>query len=231
MPAPTHAQKRELFERHFLFARLEPREIDVLAARARVERYPAGREIFAKGSPGRTLMAVLKGSVKISTLSPAGKEIALNVIHDGEIFGEIAVIDGEERTASAAAMSQCELLVLDRRDVIALLERHPEISMMLLRVLCQRLRRTSEQVEDVLFRSLQSRLAKALLELNEGAGPPGTAGAAAGLRLSQRELGNLVGGSRESINRQLQAWHKAGLIALARGSIAIRDAAAIKRLL
>ncbi len=230
MPGPTHAQKRELFERHFLFGSLEPGEIDALASRARMERYPAGREIFTKGSPGRTLIAVLRGSVKISTLSPAGKEVALNIIHAGEIFGEIAVIDGEERTATAEAMSECELLVLDRRDVMPLFERHPEIAMMLLRILCRRLRQTSEQVEDVLFRTLQSRLAKALLQLNEDAAAE-TPGSQSGLRLSQRELGNLVGGSRESVNRQLQLWHRAGLIELERGRVAIRDAAAIKRLL
>ncbi len=232
MAGPTQAQKREFFERHFLLGRLEPGEIDALASRARVERYPAGREIFAKGDPGRSLMAVLRGSVKISALSLSGKEIALNVIYTGEIFGEIAVIDGEERTATATAMTDCELLVLDRRDVIPLFERHPEISMMLLRMLCQRLRRTSEQVEDVLFRSLQSRLAKTLLQLYESAERSGSelGNRTGGLRLSQRELGNVIGGSRESINRQLQAWHKAGLIELGKGRVAIRDAAAIKRL-
>lgn len=229
MPGPTQTQKRALFERHFLFGSLEPGEIDALAARARVARYPAGSEIFAKGSPGRSLMAVLAGSVKISTLSLAGKEIAFNVIHAGEIFGEVAVIDAEERTATAEAMSDCELLVLDRREVLALLQKHPEISLLFLRVLCQRLRQTSKQVEDVLFGTLASRLAKALLQLQED-GQAETHGSSAGFRLSQRQLGNIVGGSRESVNRQLQLWHKAGLIELQRGRVAIRDRTAIKRL-
>src|SRR5215470_9046664 len=98
MAAPTHEQKRDLFESHFLLGKLEPGEIDTLATRALVESYRAGQEIFAKGSPGRTMFAVLQGSVKIVSLSPTGKEV-LTVIHAGEVFGEIAVIDGEERSA------------------------------------------------------------------------------------------------------------------------------------
>lgn len=231
MPGPTHAQKRDLFQRHHLLGRLDPGEIDTLALRARVERHPAGREIFAKGSPGRHMIAVLRGSVKIASPSPAGREIVLNLVHAGEIFGEIAVIDGGERTASATAMTDCDLLVLDRRDVIPMFERHPEICMMLMRVLCERLRRTSQQVEDVLFRSLQSRLAKVLLQIAGDLARPQPFGATLGFRLPQRELATMAGGSRESVNKQLQAWHKAGLIELNRGAIVIRDAAAIERLL
>ena len=102
--------------------------------------------------------------------------------------------------------------------------------MKLMRILCKRLRRTSEQVEDVLFRSLESRLAKTLLQLAQDNAGTELCGAAANLRLSQRELATLAGGSRESINKQLQAWHKDRLIELGRGSIVIRDAAALKRL-
>lgn len=230
MAAPTHAQKRDLFQRHYLLGKLDPGEIDALAMRARVERYKAGDEIFAKGSPGRTMIAVLRGSVKIVSLSPTGKEAVLNVIHAGEVFGEIAVIDGEERSAGAAARTDCELLALDRRDVIPMFEKHSEICMMLMRILCRRLRQTSEQVEDVLFRSLEVRLAKTLLQLAEGADRTEPRNAAIDLHLSQHELATMAGGSRESVNKQLQVWQRAGLIALSRGSIMIRDAAALERL-
>jgi class 3 adenylate cyclase len=167
MAAPTHKQKRDLFQSHFLLGKLEPGEIDTLATRARVESYRAGQEIFAKGSPERTMIAVLQGSVKIVSLSPTGKEVVLNVIHAGEVFGEISVIDGEERSAGAAAMTDCELLIIDRRDVLPLFERHLEICMMVMQILCRRLRRTGEQVEDVLFRSrgLEARVAEQVEEL------------------------------------------------------------------
>ncbi len=230
MAAPTHAQKRDLFQRHYLLGKLEPGEIDMLATRARVESYRAGQEIFAKGSPGRTMIAVLQGSIKIVSLSPTGKEIVLNVIHAGEVFGEIGVIDGEERSAGAAAMADCELLIIDRRDVLSMFEKHPEICMMLMQILCQRLRRTSEQVEDVLFRSLEARLAKALLQLTEDADRAKPRDAQVGVHLSQNELATIAGGSRESVNKQLHVWQREGLIALGRGAIVIRDAAALERL-
>ena len=127
MAALTHEQKRDLFQSHFLLGKLEPGEIDTLARRAGVESYRAGQEIFAKGSPGRTMFAVLQGSVKIVSASPTGKEVVLSVIHAGDFFGEIAVIDGEGRTAGAAAMTDCELLIIDRRDVRPMFERHLEI--------------------------------------------------------------------------------------------------------
>jgi CRP/FNR family transcriptional regulator, cyclic AMP receptor protein len=96
--------------------------------------------------------------------------------------------------------------------------------------LCQRLRQTSEQVEDVLFRHLESRIAKALLHLAERADMQGVNGSSTDLHLSQRELGTIVGGSRESVNKHLQTLHRAGLIRLGKGSIVIRDLAAIERL-
>ena len=164
MAALTHEQKRDLFQSHFLLGKLEPGEIDTLVTRARVESYRAGQEIYAKGSPGRTMIAVLQGSVKIISLSPTGEEV---VVHAGEVFGELAVITGEERSAGAAAMTDCELLIIDRRDVLPMFERHFEICMMLIQSLYQRLRQTGEQVEDVLFRSrgLEARVAEQVEEL------------------------------------------------------------------
>ena len=165
MASPTHEEKRQIFERHYLLGELNRSEIDTLLTYARVERYPSGREIFAKGSPGQSMMAVLRGKVRIGCASADGKEIVLNIINPGEIFGEIALLDGHERTADAVAMGNCELLVLNRRDFMPFLEAHADICIKLLKILCQRLRQTSEQVEDVLFRHLESRIAKALLHL------------------------------------------------------------------
>jgi CRP/FNR family transcriptional regulator, cyclic AMP receptor protein len=232
MNGPTYEEKRQIFERHFLFSKLSTNEIDTLISYARVERYPAGREIFAKGSPGTSLMAVLRGKVKISSLSDGGKEIVLrSIINAGDIFGEIAVLDGEERSADATAMTDCELLVLNRRDFLPLLENRADLCMILLKTLCRRLRQTSEQVEDVTFRHLESRMAKWLLHLAENADLHGIRSQSLDLHLSQRELGNMAGGSRESVNKYLQNWHRAGLIDLAKGSIIIRDREAMERLI
>jgi CRP-like cAMP-binding protein len=176
-------------------------------------------------------VAVLRGSIKISSLSNEGKEIVFNIINAGEIFGEIAVLDGEERSADATAMNDCELLVLNRRDFLRLLENRVDLCMIMLRILCQRLRQTSEQVEDVMFRHLESRLAKRLLHLAESVGLHGLQSSLVELHVSQRELGNMAGGSRESVNKILQNWHRQGLIDLGKASVLIRDIEALRRLI
>lgn len=231
MNSPTHQEKRQIFEHHPLFGKLNPSEIDSLVSYTRLERYTTGREVFAKGSPGQSLMAVLRGSIKISSLSDEGKEIVFGIINAGEIFGEIAVLDGEERSADATAMTDCELLVLNRRDFLHLLETRADLCMILLRILCRRLRQTSEQVEDVMFRHLESRVAKALLQLAESVGLHGLQSASVELHVSQRELGNMAGGSRESVNKILQNRHRQGLIDLGKASVLIRDLEALRRLI
>ena len=228
----SHDEKREIFERHFLFGKLRANEIDALIRYARVEHYRAGREIFSKGSPGKSLMAVLRGSVKISSLSDGGKEIVFRIFSAGEIFGEIAVLDGDERSADATAMTDCELLVVNRRDLLPVLENRADLCMIILKILCRRLRLTTQQVEDVMFRHLESRVAKALVHLAEsvGVGLHGVRGPSVEIHVCQRELGSIAGGSRESVNKHLQIWQLQGWIDLSKSSIIIRDVEAIKRL-
>jgi CRP/FNR family transcriptional regulator, cyclic AMP receptor protein len=230
MTGPTYQEKRRIFEQNYLLGKLNEDEIDALLRYSRVERYPAGEEIFPKGSPGSSMMLVLSGSVRISSISLAGKEIVLNTIYAGQIVGEIAALDGGERSGDAVASSDCELLVLNRRDFMPFLEKHADICLMLIKILCQRLRQTSEQVEDLLFRHLEGRMAKALLHLSERSGQSGVDGRALELHMSQSELGAHVGSSRESVNKQLQIWQKAGLIDLAKGSIVIRNRSALEQL-
>jgi CRP/FNR family cyclic AMP-dependent transcriptional regulator len=231
MLSAKHEDTRALLARNFFQGTLSESDVDRLLAYARVVRYASGAEIFAKGSIGSSLMAVLSGSVRIVSVSEEGRRIVFNLIHPGEIFGEIALLDGRERTADAVAVTDCELLVLNRRDFMPFLERRPDVCIKLIELLCQRMRQTSEQVEELSFLHLEGRLAKALLRLTEehrGATSPGPA---INLRITQRELGNMVGGSREHINRQLQAWQRAGIIELGKGTIAIRDQRALARIL
>jgi CRP/FNR family transcriptional regulator, cyclic AMP receptor protein len=223
---PSRAEQRQLLKKHMLFSQLGDDELGEILARARIEQYAAGQEIFAKGSPGQSTMAVLRGSVKMTTLSPEGREIVFNTMEAGEIFGEIALLDRGERSADAIALTDCELLVLYRRDFLPFLRRHPDICIMLLEVLSQRLRHTSEQVEDVSFVTLASRIARLLLRLarsEDGTGQPA-------VHVTQQELAHMVGGARETVNRQLQAWQRAGLIEVHKGSIAICDIGGLRRI-
>jgi len=223
--APT-PERRQLLRQSALFSRLPDEEADAILQHAIVRRYAASAPIFAKGDPGTSMMAVLSGRVVISSPSLEGRQVTLNVIREGEIFGEIALLDGKERTADAIAMTDCELLVVARRSFLPLLER-PALTRELINVLCDRLRRTSEQVEDLLFLDVESRVAKTLLRLADDAGAP-LPGARIALGMSQRELGNLVGASREKVNKQLQAWRRAGIIGIEKDTIVIRDPAALQ---
>jgi CRP/FNR family transcriptional regulator, cyclic AMP receptor protein len=221
-------ERRQILRRSALFARLPDDEIDKMFEHAVIRRYAADAQIFYKGDFGSSMMAVLRGRVVIRAPSSHGKEVILNIINEGEIFGEIALLDGKERTADATAMTDCELLAIARRSFLPLLER-PDIMRELLNVLCERLRRTSEQVEDVLFLDVAARIAKTLLRFAKADDAPQPS-ARIVLGLSQREIGNLIGASREKVNRRLQAWRRAGIITVDKGTILIRDAAALRSL-
>lgn len=231
MSACTYQDKRQVFTKHPLLQKLSETEVDNLLKFSRVEYYPAGEPIFDKDSAGTCLMVVLHGSVKVSSMSLAGREIVFNIITTGEIVGEIAVLDEGPRTCDAAAMTDCELLVLNRRDFMPLLERHADICLLLIKILCTRLRHTSEQVEDLLFRQAESRIAKALLYLFRRLGGQNIAHRDFELHLAQSELGSMVGITRESVNQKLSVWQRAGYVKLANRSIVILDPAALERLI
>ena len=208
---------------HFLLKHLPEKDLKRLEAFAKTRRFKAKEPVFMKGDPASGMMAVVAGRVRISSYSSDGREIVLNVINPGEVFGEIALIDGGERTADATAMEDTELMILERRDFVPFLERNPELCIKLLMVMCNRLRRTSEQLEDFSFLDLRTRLAKRLLDLAEDHGIEEEGGVRISLSLSQRVLGAMMGTSREAVNKQLRAWEDEGLIRLKRGSVTLLD--------
>lgn len=222
------AAARQILKRHNLFGSLTEGELDQLLAHARVESYRAKQEIFHKGAPGRGLLTVLRGRVRISCLGPEGDQILLTDLGEGEVFGEITLLDGRERTADATALAACELLAIDRRDFVPFLAANPDVTLRLLVVVCERLRRTTEQFEDVIFLEGAARLAKKLLQLSEDGRPRSGSGRRPGVKVSQRDLGNMIGLSRESINKQLSAWHRDGMIKVDRTGIIILDDAALR---
>jgi CRP-like cAMP-binding protein len=223
---------REFLARHDLLGRLTPEELDRLLAHARAERVDEGRVLFRKGDPGDRLYVVLAGRISISTTSEAGKEVVLNVLGRGEVFGEIALLDGKARTADAIAMAESHLLVLDRADFMPFLERHPEVSARVIAVLCERVRWISDSYEDALFLELPARLAKRLLVLAQYHGEPGD-GTTTRIEfpLSQQELANLAGVSREAVNKLLRDWQSEGVIAHDKHHVTILDPARLKRLI
>ncbi len=138
------------------------------------------------------------------------------------------MLDGKDRTADAVAMTECDLLAIDRRDFVPFVRANPEIALRLIAVLCGRLRNTTEQFEDVVFLDAPSRLAKRLLHLAGALDPQAKPGAPPVLTISQRDLGNMLGLSRESINKHLAAWQQGGMIKLDQGTITLLDMRALR---
>jgi CRP-like cAMP-binding protein len=213
------ADKLAILRRHSLFGQLSRAGIEHLGSYIKRRRLPRGSVIFAKGEPGTGLMSVLAGAVKISVLSADGREIVLSIMREGDIFGEIALLDGHPRSADATAVTDCELMMIERRDFIPFLRSHPDLTTQIIQILCSRLRHINQKFEDETFLNLPTRLAKTLLRLSADAErKPGSAPTVA---ITQREISEIIGRSRESTNRQLRSWAKHGLIRLERGAVVV----------
>jgi CRP/FNR family transcriptional regulator, cyclic AMP receptor protein len=212
-----------------LFSGLSAEERAAIAAQARIRTFNAGETVFNLGSPGDHMMAVLSGTIRISVPSPDGKELVLTLIQPGEVFGELAVLDGKERSADAIAENECTLAILYRHDVLSFFQRNPSAWPKLVEVLCQRLRRTDQVFAEVALLQLPVRLAKMMLRLLES--PDSSAAAKGGkIGFSQRELANMVGGTRESVNRCLRTWQRRGIVQVSEGSILVMNQDALEDL-
>jgi CRP-like cAMP-binding protein len=217
---PAHhlqiADRLAFFRSHPIFGILGPELLRQLQSHARLKTIERGTTVFAKGDPGTSLFAILEGQVKVISFSEHGKYAVFNVLSAGDIFGEIALLDGGERTADVIAITDCKLLVIERRDFLPLVHSRPDIAQKLIEVLCERLRKTSRQVEEVMFLDLSAKLARALLRLRESSGGQKIA-------LTQSEIAQIIGASRESTNKQLRDWENLNWIHLERGEIVLID--------
>jgi CRP/FNR family transcriptional regulator, cyclic AMP receptor protein len=223
---PNPLDKRQLLCAHPFFSELDKRIVDHLIPHAITRKVKRGTFLFRKGDIGTNLYAVCAGAVRVSAPSDEGKDAVFNLIVPGEIFGEIAFLDGGPRTADAIMIDSGELMVIERRDFMPLLHDYPELALRLLEILCGRLRRTSEQVEDIVFLGLKARLAKTLLYLDEHS----FSEQAHKLKVTQRELSQMVSASRESANKELRKWHRQKWVRLERGGLSILSPEALKRL-
>jgi len=219
----------DALRRNELLGQLEPDEMDEFLSLARVQLFAANQTIFQKSDPGDCLYAVVSGRVGITTESEGGKAILLNMMKPGDVLGEIALLDGKPRTANAVALEATELLRIDRSDFMPFLERHPGIAIRLMGVLCDRLRWTSDIIEDTIFLDIPHRLAKRLVTLGAQYGRSTERGLLIDVRLSQENLGQMLGSTRESINKGLKLLEQKGLIETSGGYIRVVDAGALEK--
>lgn len=187
----------------------------------RRRRYRRGEVIFHQEDPGSVLHIVEEGRVRISLPSPGGEEVVVALLGPGDCFGELALIDGEPRSATALAQEPCETLTLSRADFLDFLAAHPQAALAMMVVLCWRLRQTDGLVADVAFLDGPSRLAKRLLELAARQGQPASPGVELRIRVTQRELAGMTGATRESVNRWLSLFRSQGYLRLGGGTITL----------
>jgi CRP-like cAMP-binding protein len=215
--------RRSLLAKHFLLREADPKTLDQLAAASLVVSYGNRQRIFDKGDDGDRLLGVLAGQVRIYVISSEGRELIMNVILPGELFGEISLIDGKPRSASAVAIGDTDLLHIRRADLQSLLQKNSELCFKFMSVLCERVRWTSGLLEDASLLDLPARLAKRLLNLAKGVGEKEGEGVRINVKLSQTDLGNMLGVTREAVNKQLREWKKDGLVDMQDGHVLIQD--------
>ncbi|WP_262031181.1 Crp/Fnr family transcriptional regulator [Microvirga sp. Mcv34] len=203
------------------FSALGPDAIARIAALCTSRRMLDGETLFLKGDPGDALYGVRRGQIVITTTTDTGRQLTLNILGPGDVFGEIALLDGHSRSADAVASGNVELFVIRRSDFQDLLKRQPDITTRIIELLCERLRFSSERLEEASLLSLKTRLARRLLKLAEDFGED--------IDITQEELSVLVGAGRETVNRQLQKWRKSGVVDLGRARVRIIDVARLQQ--
>lgn len=214
-----------------LLARLSEEDRRAIAAHGVVKAHRAGAVMFREGSPGNSLHVVIEGSVRVAVLSPAGEEVTIALLGPGEFVGDLALLDGRPRSASAIALQPTKTLVVMRKDFTRWLSERPRAALALLETLSLRVRQTDEALADIAFLDLPHRLAKRLLYLAtehpemraKGRRTPGVR-----LRITQSELASMLGVSRESVNKQLNVFARDGWVALGRGSVTLREMDALR---
>jgi CRP/FNR family cyclic AMP-dependent transcriptional regulator len=187
-------------------------------------------QIYRRGDSGRTVIIILDGYVKLSSMTAAGREVVMEIARPGMCIGELSVLNNWPRDTDAIALSRCRLLAIDGRQFTQVLARSPEALQSVIHLISQRLRTATERVLDAVALVASGRLAKALIQLAELQCPAVQNGARINLHLSQAELGGMTGLARESINKHLASLRDAGWISLSGKVVTLVDCAALHRL-
>ena len=221
------ATRREALGQSALFRVLQPAERDAVLAQASVRRAARGSVLLHRGDAGGVAYVIIAGRVRIGLNAEDGREVTLGLLGPGEVLGEMSMLDGGEVSADATAIEDCTLLAIERARFLRLLRENGDLCLRLMAVLCGRLRQSNAALEEMALLDLPGRLGRVLLRLARDWGNRTPRGLRIEMRLSQRDLAILVGGSREKVNRQLRAWEEAGAIAKDVGRLVIVRAEAL----
>ena len=213
------AQFARLLSASPFFGRLEPETRRAVADLCVTRSLARGETLFLKDDPADAFYAIRRGEIRITAGTGAGRRMTLNLLGPGDIFGEIALFDGRPRSADAVAAEPAELFAVRRRDMLDLVARRADLALRIIELLCERLRVASARLEETVMMQLPARIARRLLALAEDFG--------AELHVSQDDIADFAGTTRETVNRQLQAWRRQGLLDLHRNRVVVRDPAAL----
>jgi CRP-like cAMP-binding protein len=216
-------QEEEVVRRAPLITALD--EAAAISLRASMDsvKIAKGSILFKEGDDGEHLYVIIDGKLKLGTSSGDGRENLLSILGPGEMFGELSLFDPGPRTSTATAVTDAKLLSLSHEKVIPWLKQNPEVSLQLLTRLSQRLRRTNEAVGDLVFSDVPGRVAKALIDLGDRFGKTSPEGLLVNHDLTQEELAQLVGASRETVNKALADFAGRGWLKLDGRSVLITD--------
>lgn len=212
-----------LFRKAEIFADLEPAHLDALSRAATVRPYAAGETILREDEPGDLFFVIVRGQVKVFVDSEHGREVVLTQLQAGDFFGEMALFSNENRSASVSALTASELVVMRRKDFLAVLETDFPITRRILATLCERLRRADEMIESLVLLDVGGRLAAYLLRLARESGTPQEGGWLAFTRPTHQVIANSIGASRETVTRLLRQFADRELIRTRGSAVWIRD--------
>jgi len=212
-----------------LFRGVEPEAAEALASSLTESDYSRGETVFVEGEQGDTLFIVLSGKIKIGRRATDGRENMLSVMGPSDMFGELSLFDPGPRTATATVLTDARLASLAHSSLRPWINDRPEIAEQLLRVLARRLRRTNDALADLIFTDVPGRVAKALLGLSERFGTPEGDGVRVHHDLTQEELAQLVGASRETVNKALADFSSRGWMRVDSRAVTILDAERLAR--
>ncbi len=219
----------DVLSRAPLFEALDSGEAKALRSRMTDVALGRGERLFAEGDDGDRLYVVLDGKIKLTRAAPDGRENLLSVIGPGEMFGELSLFDPRPRTASASAITDAHLAALAHDKLLVWLTGRPEVALHLLRALAQRLRRANDVMADLVFTDVPGRVAKQLLDLAGRFGEEQSDGLHVNHDLTQEELAQLVGASRETVNKALADFVTRGWIQLSARSVVLLDTERLRR--
>lgn len=212
-----------------IFGDLDDASLKKLGERATQRAYDKGQLIFHQGDLAGSLFVMREGLVKVFVTSEAGDEMVFVTLRPPDTFGEVSLLDGRERSASAEAVEPTTVVELDRKTFLEVLDSNPHMTETLLRSMGGVLRRLTEQASDLVFLDLHGRVAKLLLSIADDRGVPLTAGQELDLQLTQSDLARMVGGSRQSVNQILRSFERRGFLDIDGRKVVVKEPEQLRR--